>query len=73
MKYFNHFFPNIFFCKLDERNGIRLIALNSKENKYAFNINSNKHLKLYNFKFNCFIPIKKKQCFTNFVEEYLFK
>ena len=35
MKYYNHFFPKVFFCKLDERNGIRLLTLNLKENKYS--------------------------------------
>ena len=55
MKYYNHFFPAIFFCKLDERNGIRLISLNSKNNKYSFNIDCNKIFKIYN---NFFIKLR---------------
>lgn len=72
MKYYNHCFPVFFFCKLDERNGIRLLTLNSKDNKYSFNIDSNKHFKPYNIKFYCNIPKKKIFIFTSFIEQYLF-
>jgi hypothetical protein len=71
MKYYNHFFPQIFFCKLDERNGIRLVALNLKENKYSYNIACKTVLKLYNFKFKCFIPKRQQKCFKTFIDQYL--
>jgi hypothetical protein len=71
MKYYNHFFPQIFFCKLDERNSIRLLTLNLKENKYAYNINCKIILKPYNFKFKCFVPTKTKIYFKNFVDQYI--
>ena len=72
MKYYYHFFPKIFFCKLDERNGIRLLTLNLKENKYSYNINCKLNLKLYNFKFKCFIPQKKNIIFfKTFIDQYL--
>lgn len=70
MKYYNHFFPAIFFCKLDERNGIRLISLNSKNNKYSFNIDCNKQLKIYNIKFNCNIPKRKISHYKSFIDQY---
>ena len=72
MKYYNHFFPQMFFCKLDERNGIRLLTLNLKENKYAYNINCKKNLKSYNLKFKCIIPKKKNIVFKNFVDQYIY-
>lgn len=70
MKYYNHFFPKFFFCKLDERNGIRLLGLNSSENKYSYNINCNINFKKYNLKFNCKIPKKNAFKFKNFIEQY---
>jgi hypothetical protein len=71
MKYYNHFFPVIFFCKLDERNGIRLLTLNSKDNKYSFNVDCNKQLKPYNIRYNCFISKKKTLIYKSFIEQYL--
>lgn len=70
MKYYNHLFPIIFFCKLDERNGIRLLSLNSKNNKYSFNINCVKLFKIYNIKFNCNIPKKKISNYKSFIDQY---
>lgn len=72
MKYYNHFFPQIFFCKLDERNGIRLLTLNLKTNKYAYNLNCKFNIKQYNFKFKYFIPKKNTISFKSFIDQYLF-
>jgi len=51
MKYYHHFFPSYFYCKLDEKNSIKLLVLNTHENKFSFNIDCKLKLKLYNLKF----------------------
>ena len=71
MKYYNHFFPRVFFCKLDERSGVRLLTLNLKENKYSYNINCKLNLKFYNYKFKCSIPVKNKDLSKTFIDQYL--
>jgi hypothetical protein len=70
MKYTHHLFPMFFYCKLDEKNSIRLVGLNSNENKYSFNINCKLKIKLYNLKFFCKIPIKKISKVNSFIDQY---
>jgi len=72
MKYWNHPFPMHFYCKLDERNSIRLLSLNTNENKYAFNINCKLNFKFYNLKFFCKIPNKKILKSNSFTDQYFF-
>jgi hypothetical protein len=71
MKIWNHIFPTYFFCKLDEKNSINLLNLDTIENKYSYNINCKIKLKPYNLKFFCKIPIKKISKNKSFVNQYI--
>lgn len=71
MKIYNHKFPKIFFCKIDEKNSIRLLSLNSNENKYSFNINC--LIKFNLLKSHVIFKIPKKKIIKklNFINQYL--
>lgn len=72
MKFYNHKFQNVFFCKLDEKNSIRLLSLNTNENKYSFNINC--LIKFNKLKSNVIFKIPKKNIIKkiNFINQYIF-
>ena len=71
MKLIKHKFQKIFFCKLDEKNSIKLLNLNTNENKYSFNLNCLIKTKQFNKLFSFKLPkkniIKKK----NFILQYI--
>lgn len=71
MQYNKHKFQKIFFCKLDEKNSIKLLSLNSNENKYSFNLNCLIKIKQFKKLFNFKIPKKNLLKKKNFINQYI--
>jgi hypothetical protein len=73
MKITKHKMHIFFFCTLDEKNDIKLINLNSYDNKYSYKLyckitkNKNIFFKKYNYK----VPKIQKNNFKTFVEQYI--
>lgn len=63
---------NFFFCKVDEKNTVKLINLDSYLNKYSFKVNSKLILKKYLFSNKYKIPINNYKIKNKtFIQQYL--
>lgn len=73
MKLIKHKLQFFFFCKLDEKNNIKFINLNSYENKYSYKLNCKINLVKNNLlKTNFKIPKIKKKNYKDFINQYIF-
>lgn len=76
MKKFNHKNLKIFFCKMNEKNSIKICALNSYSNKITFKLNckqikKNLHSKnSFNLKL---INDTNKKIYIDFINQYILK
>lgn len=71
MKKFNHKNLKIFFCKINEKNSIKICALNSYSNKITFKLNCKYIIKNLHFKNNFNVKLlNNNKKYFDFINQY---